>query len=78
MNAHWESHDFRLPTPAGGACWDLVLDTASWAEGQGNIWFQAGSDWSAQRLPSIDGDRYGVNPRSTVVLVARDCAAPTP
>ncbi len=77
MNAFWQPLDFRLPTAPGGGCWDVVLDTAPWAEAAGNLFFDpAIPRFEDQRLPSVLGDRYGVNARSVVVLASRACDAP--
>jgi glycogen operon protein len=63
VNMHENAVDFAVPAAASGKCWRRIVDTAAWAEPEGNCWEVA----SAAR---IDG-RYGVNARSVVVLQER-------
>lgn len=72
MNAGWQDSTFRLPPAGSGQCWDLVFDTAGWAEPAGNL---LGADLKGP-MPSVAGSHYGVGARSTVVLAARACEAP--
>jgi hypothetical protein len=75
-NAYWGNLTFTLPTAPNGKCWWLVADTADWAEGGGNIYYNpAVSGWSSQPLPKVNGTTYGVQARSTLILAARPCNA---
>ncbi|HEX2643703.1 MAG TPA: carbohydrate-binding module family 20 domain-containing protein, partial [Thermoanaerobaculia bacterium] len=75
-NAYWGNLNFTLPTAPNGKCWWLVADTADWAEGTGNIYYDpAVTVWNSQPLPKITGTTYGVQARSTLVLAARTCTA---
>ncbi|HVR99408.1 MAG TPA: alpha-amylase family glycosyl hydrolase, partial [Thermoanaerobaculia bacterium] len=38
-NAYWGNLTFTLPTAPNSKCWWLVADTADWAEGTGNIYY---------------------------------------
>jgi isoamylase len=75
-NAYWGNLNFTLPTAPNSKCWWLIADTADWAEGTGNIYYNpAVTVWNSQILPKINGTTYGVQARSTVVLAARSCTA---
>jgi glycogen operon protein len=75
-NAYWTNLTFTLPTAPNSKCWWLVADTADWAEGTGNVYYDpAVSAWNSQPLPKINGSTYGVQARSTLVLAARPCNA---
>ncbi|HEX4955970.1 MAG TPA: carbohydrate-binding module family 20 domain-containing protein [Thermoanaerobaculia bacterium] len=75
-NAYWGNLTFNLPSLAGGQCWWLVADTADWAEGTGNVYFDpAVSAWNSQLLPKVAGTSWGVQARSSLVLAARPCTA---
>ena len=75
-NAYWGNLTFTLPTAPNSKCWWLVADTADWAEGTGNIYYDpAQTVWDSQLLPKINGTTYGVQARSTLVLAARACNA---
>ncbi|ADD40839.1 glycogen debranching protein [Stackebrandtia nassauensis] len=56
--------DFTLPDPPQGKTWHRVTDTASFAEGPGQV-AKPGSE------EKLDGATYGVNGRSMVVLIAK-------
>ncbi|MFL6203570.1 MAG: carbohydrate-binding module family 20 domain-containing protein, partial [Thermoanaerobaculia bacterium] len=76
-NAYWTNLNFTIPTAPNGKCWWLLADTADWAEGTGNIYYDpAVSSWSSQILPKITGSTYGVQARSTLALLARTCTDP--
>jgi len=75
-NAYWTNLNFNLPTAPNSKCWWLVADTADWAEGTGNVYYDpAVSAWNSQLLPKVNGTTYGVQARSTLVLAARPCNA---
>jgi isoamylase len=75
-NAYWGNLTFTLPTAPNSKCWWLLADTADWAEGTGNIYYDpAVSAWNSQLLPKINGSTYGVQARSTLALLARPCNA---
>ncbi len=75
-NAYWGDLTFTLPTAAGGKCWYLLNDTADWAEYAGNVLYDpAVSDWDSQPLVKVNGSTYGVQARSTLMLLARSCSA---
>ncbi|HEX6901278.1 MAG TPA: carbohydrate-binding module family 20 domain-containing protein [Thermoanaerobaculia bacterium] len=75
-NAYWGNLTFTIPTAPNGKCWWLVADTADWAEGTGNIYYDpAVAAWDSQPLPKMGGTTYGVQARSTLVLAARPCNA---
>lgn len=65
VNMHGDGVDFAVPAAAAGRSWRRIVDTAAWAEPDGNCW----DPGSAAR---IDGS-YGVNARSVVVL--QECRA---
>jgi isoamylase len=73
-NSYWTNLTFTIPTAPNGKCWWLLADTADWAEGTGNIYYDPTvSSWSLQPLPRVSGATYGVQARSTLVLAARAC-----
>ncbi len=73
-NSYWTNLNFTIPTAPNSKCWWLLADTADWAEGTGNIYYDpAVSTWSSQILPKVTGSTYGVQARSTLMLVARPC-----
>jgi hypothetical protein len=75
-NAYWGNLNFTLPATPGGKCWWLLADTADWAEGTGNIYYDPTvTDWNSQALPKITGSTYGVEARSTLMLLGRPCNA---
>jgi isoamylase len=75
-NSYWSNLTFTIPTAPNGKCWWLVADTADWAEGTGNVYYDpAVAGWNSQPLPRIGGATYGVEARSTLVLAARPCNA---
>jgi len=75
-NAYWGNLTFTLPTAPNSKCWWLLADTADWAEGTGNIYYDPTvSAWDSQQLQKITGTTYGVEARSTLVLLARSCTA---
>ncbi len=61
INMHPESVDFSIPPPASGKRWLRLIDTATWAEAQGNY-------WPTDQAEAM-GNTYGVNARSVVVLL---------
>jgi glycogen operon protein len=62
-NAHWEARDLELPRPAAGLSWHLVADTA--ADSPHDI------HPPGDERPLTVQDRYLIEPRSTVILLAR-------
>src|SRR6185295_8520249 len=75
-NSYWGNLTFTLPTAPNGKCWWLVADTADWAEGTGNVYYDPTvAVWNSQPLPKIAGSTYGVQARSNLVLAARPCNA---
>jgi isoamylase len=75
-NAYWGNLTFTLPTAPNSKCWWLLADTADWAEGTGNVYYDpAISVWDSQPMFKITGTTYGVQARSTLMLLARSCAA---
>jgi len=75
-NHYWTNLTFTLPTAPNGKCWWLLADTADWAEGTGNIYYDpAVSVWNSQALPKVNGTTYGVQARSALLLAARSCTA---
>ncbi len=52
--------DFMIPKPASGKRWVRIIDTAAWAEPQGNYWPTVSADTM--------GDAYGVNSWSVAVF----------
>jgi glycogen operon protein len=60
VNMGTEDAEFAVPAAAAGKRWLRVIDTAAWAEGDGNY-------WAAERAETIVGS-YGVHGRSVVVL----------
>ncbi len=63
VNMWTSSLDFRTPPVDAGRSWVRIVDTAAWAEPEGNVWTEASA-------PVIDGT-YGVHPWSIVVLKTR-------
>ncbi len=75
-NAYFGNLTFTIPTAPNSKCWWLVADTADWAEGTGNVYYDPTvSAWNSQPLPKMTGTTYGVQARSTLVLAARTCTA---
>jgi len=75
-NAYWGNLTFTLPTAPNSKCWWLLADTADWAEGTGNVYYDpAITVWDSQPMFKIAGTTYGVQARSTLMLLARSCAA---
>jgi glycogen operon protein len=75
-NAYWTNLTFTLPTAPNSKCWWLLADTADWAEGTGNIYYDPTiSAWDSQPMLQIAGTTYGVEARSTLMLLARSCSA---
>ena len=75
-NQYWGNLTFTLPTAPNGKCWWLLADTADWAEGTGNVYYDPTvAAWNSQPLPKINGTTYGVEARSSLVLLARPCSA---
>ncbi len=73
-NSYWGNLTFTIPTAPNGKCWWLLADTADWAEGTGNVYYDPTvSAWNSQPLPKVGGTTYGVQARSTLVLAARPC-----
>ncbi len=65
LNAYWEALEFELPPAPSATGWKRVLDT----------WLPSPADISPPDLaPVITGNRYRVQPRSLVVLAARQVA----
>jgi hypothetical protein len=78
-NAYWGDLTFHLPTAPNGKCWFLVADTADWAEGTGNVYFDpAITTWNDQPWWKVPGGSWGLQARSTLVLAARSCTATQP
>ncbi|HEX6289775.1 MAG TPA: carbohydrate-binding module family 20 domain-containing protein [Herpetosiphonaceae bacterium] len=78
-NAYWQDLTFNLPTAPNGKQWYILADTASWGESYGNIYYDpAIADWNQQRLPRVPGTSYGVQARSTIILLARPSGAAVP
>ncbi len=78
-NAYWGDLTFTLPTAPNGKQWYILADTASWGESYGNTYYDpAISDWNLQRLPKVPGNTYGVQSRSTIILLARPSTAAIP
>jgi isoamylase len=75
-NQYWGNLTFTLPTAPNGKCWWLLADTGDWAEGTGNVYYDPTvSAWNSQPLPKVNGTTYGVQARSSLVLLARPCSA---
>jgi glycogen operon protein len=75
-NAYWGNLTFTLPTAPNSKCWWLLADTADWAEGTGNVYYDPTiSVWDSQPMLKITGTTYGVQARSTLMLLARSCTA---
>lgn len=75
MNAHWVGQDVCLPPPPPGQRWWLTVDTARWAEPARNIFFEpAIFSWDAQPMLAL-GRYYHLQPRSTLVAMARPLGA---
>jgi isoamylase len=73
-NSYFGNLTFTIPTAPNGKCWWLVADTADWAEGTGNIYYDPTvAAWNSQPLPKMAGTTYGVQARSSLVLAARPC-----
>jgi glycogen operon protein len=53
--------DFRVPPPRGARQWRRIIDTARWAEPEGNTWGASGSAIAPNRS-------YGVHPFCVAVL----------
>ena len=75
-NAYWTNLNFTIPTAPGGKCWWLLSDTADWAEGTGNVYYDpAITVWDNQPMLKLNSSTYGVQARSTLALLARPCGA---
>jgi isoamylase len=63
LNADWREQQVRIPAPGGARTWRRVADTS----------LPGGQDFLAadQEVALVPADRYLVQPRSTVVLLAR-------
>jgi isoamylase len=63
LNADWREHDVRIPEPGGTRTWRRIADTS----------LPGGQDFltADQEIALTPADRYVVQPRSTVVLLAR-------
>ena len=73
-NSYFGNLTFTIPTAPNSKCWWLVADTADWAEGTGNIYYDPTVvAWNSQPLAKMAGTTYGVQARSTLVLAARPC-----
>ncbi|MDB5105520.1 MAG: isoamylase precursor [Fibrobacteres bacterium] len=60
VNMDGEGTEFPIPAAQAGKRWLRIIDTAAWAEADGNF-------WPAERAGTIS-DRYWAHPRSVVVL----------
>ncbi len=60
VNLDPQGAEFTLPAASPGKSWRRIIDTASWAEAQGNFWTAAGADTVL--------DRYWTHPYSLAVL----------
>jgi glycogen operon protein len=60
INMGADAADFPIPAPSAGKRWLRIVDTAAWAEAEGNF-------WTPSRAQEISGN-YGVNPRSLAIL----------
>ena len=67
-NAHWEAHEVFLPATADARRWHRLADT-SLLSAPPDIYAQVIVDDEEAIL--IDGGTYHVNPRSTVILLAK-------
>jgi len=65
-NANPDLLDFVLPWPGNGKNWYRVSDTAAWNETQDNI-----AEPGTETLIGGEGNHYGVNGRSLIILIAR-------
>ena len=63
VNMYWSSVEFSVPPSHDGRQWVRLIDTASWAEPQGNC-------WPVDRADPMSG-RYVVHPYSVVVMQER-------
>lgn len=71
MNAHWEAAEVELPNPPEDQLWWRVMDTAAWAETEGNLWYDpAVAKWDQLLLTAMP-KHYRMSPRSTLLLMAR-------
>jgi glycogen operon protein len=63
LSADWNARTVRIPGPGEGRVWHRVVDTSC----------DAGDDFrpEGEEAPLTPADHYIVNPRSTVVLIAR-------
>jgi len=63
LNAHFESQWMKLPPPGPSQCWYRAIDTS----------LPSGVDFAepGEEIPIDPPDHYIVNPRTTVVLLAR-------
>jgi isoamylase len=57
------SIEFTLPEPAAGRGWHRVIDTAAWAESEGNY-------WASTRQETMDA-RYVVHGYAVAVFTER-------
>ena len=60
VNMEPEGAGFRIPLPEPGKKWRRLIDTAAWAEAEGNFWPPGKAE--------IIADAYWVHPRSLIVL----------
>jgi glycogen operon protein len=79
FNSYWSDLTFTLPTAPNSKCWFLVADTADWAEGTGNVYYDPDvTSWSSQPLWKVTTSTWGLQARSTLVLAARSCSDAQP
>ncbi|HKP94353.1 MAG TPA: isoamylase [Fibrobacteria bacterium] len=64
VNMHHEGAEFPIPAPHAGKTWRRILDTAAWAEAQGNF-------WAPDKAEAVAGG-YFVHPRALAVLQETD------
>jgi isoamylase len=65
-NANPDLLNFVLPWPGEGKKWYRVVDTAAWNEMQNNV-----AEPNSETIIGGEGDHYGVNGRSLIVLIAK-------
>ncbi len=64
VNMHHEPRELRVPSAGSGREWRRIVDTARWAEPEGNAW-----DEAAAAVVAADSE-YGVHPYCVAVLQA--------
>ncbi|HOU90572.1 MAG TPA: hypothetical protein PLU22_05970 [Polyangiaceae bacterium] len=64
VNMHHELRELRVPAAGGGREWRRIVDTARWAEPEGNAWDEAAAAVIAPE------SSYGVHPYCVTVLHA--------